>query len=157
MIDLDDDLTQFRIVFENCDNAKISICSLFTAVDTRQQITNFCFIQGSCDYLNWTGDINFLREQIQRMRLALHYILDEFKVEKYNCVFVPWIGHNGKSGIVIDSDGKKTIRYGQGLGGTYYDIIPFGAKDGFSSIYLYNVLNLFADLDAYMIFWDVFL
>ncbi len=141
-------LTQIRVVFEKAAGAQITIQSIFTGVDSRHPINNFAYIEGCMDYAAWTGDLNFLRDQVNRMRLALHYAIEEFQVKKYNCVFVPWVGHDGTSGIRYDEQGNKVIRYGHGIGGNYYDLLPFGGKDCYATVYCYQTLRKMAELES---------
>jgi len=143
----DTTLTRFRIGVENAKGLRIGLLRLFTAVDTRHQINNFAFIRGCYDYTRWRGDLNFLREQINRMRIALRYALNEFQVESRGCVFVPWWGHDGTSGIVYDKDGNKQIRQGHGIGGNYYDLVPFGGEDAYATIWLYHALRDMAAIE----------
>ncbi|GAI86180.1 unnamed protein product, partial [marine sediment metagenome] len=60
------------------------IDSFFTVYDTRHTINNPIFILASCRYFNWTGDLDFLRRQINRMRLALRYQQTVMGGLKYN-------------------------------------------------------------------------
>lgn len=146
-IQQDTTLTRFRLGFENAKGLRIGLLRFYTAVDTRHQINNFAFIRGCYDYVRWTGDIPFLCEQINRMRVALRYTLNEFQVESRGCVFVPWWGHDGTSGIVYDKDGNKHIRQGHGIGGNYYDLVPFGGEDAYATIWLYQALQDMAAIE----------
>ncbi len=143
----DREITGLRVVFENAEGADLIIQSIFTAVDSRHPINNFAFIEGCVDYVNWTGDINFLRDQINRMRLSLLYAIDEFDIEKYRCVNVPWVGHDGRSGLEYDEKGQKIIRHGRGIGNNYYDLLPFGGKECYATIYAYRALSQMAKLE----------
>lgn len=143
----DGPLTRFRIAFDNPAGTKVSIAALFTAVDTRLPITNPDFILGSTDFLNWTGDTNFLRAQINRLRLATAYMLTEFGVEKNGVAYVPWPGHEGRSGVVWEGE-KKIIRNGEGLGNNYFDLMPFGAHDAYLNVRIYAALRAMTQLEA---------
>lgn len=140
-------ITQLRFRFENIDSSSITIKKIYTSVDSRHNINNSCFLQGCLDYLNWTGDMSFLRDNIQRMRHALRYLLHEFEVEKYKCVYTPWVGHDGRSGIERDEKGNKTTYPGRGIGNNYWDLLPAGGKDTTATIYLYDVLKGMAELE----------
>lgn len=145
-------LTGLRLYWVNGDTARsIVLRSIHTAVDSRHPITNSLFVRGSCDYFHWTGDLDFLRANIARMRqaiaYAIAYAIDEFAVEKNGCVLVPWVGHGGRTGFVHDETGKKTIRYGRGVGNNYWDLLPFGHKDALATIYLFDGLKTIATLE----------
>lgn len=141
-------LTRYRLTIDDvAAGATVELKSLITAIDTRHPITNPHFIRGSCDYFSWTHDVAFLRENMARMRKALRYALAEFRVREMHSVTVPWVGHDGRSGIVIGADGKKNIRVGLGVGGNYFDLLPFGGSDGAATIYLYDALRHFTALE----------
>jgi len=141
-------LTRYRLTIDDVSvGATVDLKSLITAIDTRHPITNPHFIRGCCDYFDWTHDVVFLRENMVRMRKALRYALTEFRVRENHCVTVPWVGHDGRSGIVIGADGKKSIRIGLGVGGNYFDLLPFGGRDGAATIYLYDALRHFTALE----------
>jgi hypothetical protein len=147
LLDTSDTLTQFRLVIENAPQAEIALHRIFTAADTRHQINNPVWLQGSTDYLNWTGDLNFLRSQIQRWRLAMRYAIDEFGIEKYKYANIPWPNHDGRPGIGYDENGKWYAKHGHGMGGSYFDLIPFGGKDGWTTLLVHDVLRRMADLE----------
>ncbi len=141
-------LNRYRLTIDNVSaGATVDLKSLITAIDTRHPITNPHFIRGCCDYFDWTHDVVFLRENLVRMRRALRYAVTEFRVRENHCVTMPWVGHDGRSGIVIEEDGKKTIRIGLGVGGNYFDLLPFGGRDGAATIYLYDALRHFTALE----------
>ncbi|WP_162006623.1 glycosyl hydrolase family 65 protein [Roseimaritima sediminicola] len=141
-------LTGLRLHWVNGDGPReIVLRSVHTAVDSRHPITGSLFVRGSCDFFNWTGDLDFLRANIARMRRAISYAVDEFAVEENGCVLVPWVGHGGRTGFVHDPAGKKTILYGRGVGNNYWDLLPFGHKDALATIYLFDAVNALATLE----------
>ncbi|MFY8222972.1 MAG: glycosyl hydrolase family 65 protein [Pirellulales bacterium] len=140
-------LTRYRVRLDHAAGAEIDLRSIITAIDTRHPITNPHFIRGCCDYVAWTGDLDFLRHTIGRMRRALTYALDEFRVRQEKHVFVPWVGHDGRSGIAIGPDGKKSVRLGLGVGNNYWDLLPFGGHDALATIYLHDALRGLASLE----------
>jgi hypothetical protein len=139
-------ITRFRIHFDNPSGAKVGIVALFSAQDSRLPITNPDFILGSTDFFNLSGDLDFLRLQINRLRMAMGYSLKEFGVEKNGIAYVPWPGHEGRSGITW-VDGKKVLRPGEGVGNNYYDLLPFGAWDAYLNIRIYASLRAMAKLE----------
>jgi hypothetical protein len=141
-------LTQYRLRLDHAAGAEIDLKSILTAIDTRHPITNPNFLRGCYDYFCWTGDLEFLRLNIGRMRQALKFAIQEFGVRDGKHVYVPWVGHDGRSGLVIAADGKKTARPGLGVGNNYYDLVPFGGHDGLATLYLYDALRLMAELET---------
>ncbi len=144
--DVNDTITQYKISFDNKTGDEIIIVAIASAVDTRHNINNSVFTSAACDYFWWTGDVDFLRENIQKMRKALRYAVNEFQIMSNKCVFTPWIGHDGRSGIVY-RNGKKTIRHGIGIGNNYWDLMPFGGYDALATIYFYDAARNMAKLE----------
>jgi hypothetical protein len=140
-------LTRYRLRLDHAAGAEIDLKSLITAIDTRHPITNALFLRGCSDYFAWTRDVEFLRQNMGRMRKALHFALKEFRVREEKHVFVPWVGHDGRSGLVIEPDGKKTLRPGLGVGNNYYDLVPFGAHDATATTYLHDALRAMSALE----------
>ena len=141
-------ITRMRLTFENGLGANINLRSWIATFDSRHVINQSCFIQGCYDYIQWTGDIDFLQKNMNRMRTALEYAIREFEMEKYHCINVPWTGHDGRSGVSYDPQtGKTTPHVGRGIGGNYWDILPFGGKECLASIYYYDVLLKMASLE----------
>jgi hypothetical protein len=139
-------ITGLRIGFDNGASANVIIKSFHTAYDSRHNINNFNFIRGVASTLNWTGDVEFLRANIDRVRVAMRFAMDEFQTRQRNLVFTPWAGHEGTSGVVL-RDGKKTIVAGRGIGSNYWDLLPFGGGDCLATIYYYDTLRDLADLE----------
>ncbi len=140
-------LRRYRIIFDHATGASIDLKSIITAIDTRHPITNPLFVRGSTEYFTWTRDLDFLRRNIARMRTALRFALDEFSVREQKHVRVPWVGHDGRSGLVSGLDGKNTQRFGHGVGNNYWDLLPFGAHDAIATMYLFDALQHFAQLE----------
>ena len=139
-------ITGLRLQFNNAGSASLVIKSFHTACDTRHTINNSTFIRGSKDYFDWTRDISFLRIQLGRMRTALRYMMNEFDTRNRKCVYTTWPGHEGRSGVRL-VDGKKSIIRGEGIGGNYWDLLPFGGEDALSTVYYYDAVLALADLE----------
>jgi hypothetical protein len=129
------EITRLRIGFANPRGAEATIRYICSSWDTRHNVNNACFIQGCCNYFHWTGDVAFLRANIQRMRLAMQFITNELGVEKYHYVHTTWPGHEGRSGL---------RHIGQGIGNNYWDLLPFGGDDCLATIYAYDAMNKLA-------------
>lgn len=127
--------------------ARIILKSIITPADTRHNINNPCFIQGSCIYLDWTGDLDFLRRNIERMRRAMAYSIREFRLRESLCVDMRWFGHDGRSGFARKRDGTREARWAVGVGNNYWDLLPFGGKDTLATVYHYDALRRMAKLE----------
>lgn len=151
-------ITQLRIQFGNeAPGGKVGIQSFFTNYDTRHNINNQNFVRGCANYFLWTGDINFLRGQINRMRTALRYVMKEFHAEQEGLVLTTWVGHEGRSGLAF-VDGKKVILSGEGIGNNYWDLLPMGYKDCYATIQYYDALRSMAEVERAIAAhpeWDV--
>ena len=140
-------VTRLRIVIENAKGGNINLRSWIATFDSRHVINQSCFIKGCYDYLQWTGDIDFLQKNMNRMRTALEYAIREFEMEKYHCVRVPWTGHDGRPGYSYDAAGNLVQHAGRGIGGNYWDLLPFGGKDCLATIYYYDAILKMAELE----------
>jgi|GEM_PF-372229 len=141
-------LTRFRLTFRGASGASLRVLTLCAVPDTRHTVNNPCFLQGCTEYFNWTGDTEFLRQNVARMRAVLAFAIREFRVEEEGCVFAPWVGHEGTSGLALTADGGKTIRYGHGIGANYWDLLPFSGRDCLATLYLVDALRRMSDLEA---------
>jgi hypothetical protein len=141
-------ITRLRLNFDNrAAGASADIRYIVTAVDTRHDVNNASFISACCTYFAWSGDRGFLRANIQRMRLAMHYIHDELGAATHKCVIAPWPGHDGRSGIEIRRSGRKKIHFNRGIGNNYWDLLPFGNEDCLATIYAFKAMYQLADLE----------
>lgn len=126
---------------------EFEIDSFFTVYDTRHTINNPIFILASCRYFNWTGDLDFLRRQINRMRLALRYQQTVMGGLKYNHIRNPWPGHDGLPSWHKDGSGKLTFNSGHGIGNNYWDILPFGWDDSYATNQYYAATLAMAEME----------
>lgn len=135
-------ISRIRIGLGNgSSEGAVGIQAFFTQYDTRHNINNSNFVRGCSKYFLWTGDLNFLREQLPRMRRAIRYVMSEFKTLEEDVILTEWIGHDGRPGIQRDPDGKKPLQYGHGIGNNYWDLLPFGHKDTYATIQYYDALQ----------------
>lgn len=139
-------VTGLRIGLANRGPASVVIKSFHTASDTRHNINNPNFVRGCHDYFMWTRDLEFLRDQIGRIRTAMQFTLREFDTRRRKCVYTTWPGHEGRSGVRY-INGQKAILPGEGVGSNYWDLLPFGGEDALASIYLYDALGDLANLE----------
>jgi hypothetical protein len=141
-------ITRLRIGFGNTGQDEITILRLFTSVDTRHNWNNANFVLAAATYFNWTGDVDFLREFIGTLRNIFRYSMEEFAIREHGVIFTPWSGKDGRPGMTLDAEGKKVIRRGQGSGTNYWDLMPFGGKDGYSTIYQFAAVRAMEQLEA---------
>ena len=142
------EITRLKLSFGNAESgAKVTIQALFTQYDTRHNINSQNFIRGCAEHFLWTGDLDFLRSNINRMRLALRYLMTEHEALKRKVVYTPWVGHDGRTGLKLDPDGKKTILSGHGIGNNYWDLLPFGNLDCYATIHYYDALLDMAEIE----------
>lgn len=142
------DVRRLRIRLHNREPGEVLLQALFTQYDTRHNVNNTKWIKGCARYFAWTRDLNFLRDQIQRLRKALHYMMVEHHGLSENLILTDWVGHEGRPGFTIEEDGEKNFHRGSGIGNNYWDLIPFGWKDTYATIHYYDALRTMADLEA---------
>lgn len=135
-------ILRLRIGFGNqAAGGTIGIQAFFSNYDTRHNINNQSFITGCATYFRWTGDLNFLRENIGRMRLALRYLGAVLGGDRSALIVTPWVGHSGRSALFFSSDNKKHLRVGDGIGNNYWDLLPFGGEDCYATLRYYGALR----------------
>lgn len=142
-------VTQLRLTVESGKPGKLSIRSLIVTFDSRHPVNQMTYLQGCYEYFRWTGDRDFLRRNIERMRKTLDFAFRGFDVEKSHCIRVPWVGHDGRSGSVMNPDGSRTIYHGRGVGGNYWDVLPFGGRECLATIYMYDAMLKIAELEEW--------
>ena len=143
-------ITRLRLGFGNPVPGKVTIQRLFSAVDSRHTINNSNYLIAAADFFEWTGDKAWLSNNLEKMRRAADYMISEFKVREAHLLRTPWIGHDGRSGLEIAPDGRKVIHNGVGIGGNYWDLIPFGGDDALGTIYLYSALRRMARIEQFV-------
>lgn len=140
-------VARYRLRIDQAADSRIDLKSILTAIDTRHPITGPLFVRAASELFLWTRDVEFLRDSIARMRKAMAYTLDEFAVVEQRHVIVPWVGHDGRSGLVPDGMGGTTRRVGLGVGNNYWDLLPFGGHDGLATIYTADALRWMATIE----------
>lgn len=147
-------ITGLRIGFElqvtGAARSSIVIKSFHTASDTRHNVNDSNFIRAAHDYFHWTGDVDFLRSQIGRIRTAMRFNMREFDTRRRKCIYTTWPGHEGRSGLRYPSGhigGSPEMIRGQGIGSDYWDLLPFGGEDALATIYYYDAVCDLAELE----------
>jgi hypothetical protein len=123
------------------------IDSFFTVYDTRHSINNPIYILACWRYVRWTGDIDFLRTVIDRLRAALRYQQTVMGGLEHKHIRNPWVGHDGRPGYTVNADGSKTFHPGHGIGNNYWDLLPFGGDDMYATSQYYASTLAMAGLE----------
>lgn len=140
-------IERMRIVLPLRSAAEVGVDSFFTVYDTRHTINNPILILASRLYFGWTGDVGFLRQQINRLRLALRFQQTVMGGLDHSHIVVPWVGHDGRSGLEVGPDGAKTYHPGRGIGNNYWDLLPFGGHDLYATNQYHASLLALAELE----------
>ncbi len=127
--------------------AALEINSIFTCYDTRHPINNPIYILSCWRYFRWTGDDEFLATVMPRVRRALRYQQTVMGGLDHGFIRNPWPGHDGRPGYTVEEDGSKTFNPGHGIGNNYYDLVPFGGDDMYSTSQYYASLLAVAELE----------
>ncbi len=99
--------------------------------DTRHFDTNARFILACRRYAAWTGDLEFLRGQAERLRRAMKYQLNTL---------------HGQEGLIVTASKDVTGRH-QAVGDNYWDILPFGHLDAYANVVWYASLEAMAQIE----------
>jgi len=125
----------------------IEIDSFFSVYDTRHTINNPIFILSCWRQFVWTGDVEFLRANMDRMRATLRYQQTEMGGLEYHRIRNPWWGHDGRPSYTINADGTKTSHPGRGIGANYWDLLPFGGDDMYATSQYYGATLAMAEAE----------
>ncbi|MBK6941700.1 MAG: hypothetical protein IPH13_16110 [Planctomycetes bacterium] len=142
-------VTGLRIVIDDAPPAAtLTLQALFTQFDTRHTVNNAAFLLGMRDVWTWTGDDAFLCANASRIRAAARYLVRQQVDRVAHVVGTRFVGHDGRSGLEVAADGSKTLRAGVGIGGNYWDLLPFGGLDAYATVQAYAALDAIATLEA---------
>jgi hypothetical protein len=141
------DIVQLRIGLGNVSAGNVTIQAFFSQYDTRHNINGQNFVRGCAKYFWWTRDLNFLRDEINRMRTALRYVMTEHHALERKVVFTDWVSHDGRTGLKRTPEGGKQIITGQGIGNNYWDIMPFGGSDCYATMQYYDAVEVMAQIE----------
>ncbi|MFM1904016.1 MAG: hypothetical protein RLZZ440_1916, partial [Planctomycetota bacterium] len=84
--------TRFRIAIHGGAGGRVRLASICTAVDSRHPVTNPLFVIGVADAFLWTGDIEFLKELMPRLRQAVGFTRRECGLERGRHAVIGWPG-----------------------------------------------------------------
>jgi hypothetical protein len=128
-------------------STRFALDSFFTVYDTRHTINNPIYVMACASYFRWTGDLDFLRIAINRMRRAVRFQQTVMGGLRYNLIRNPWVGHDGLPGWYRNPDGTKRMNWGHGIGNNYWDIMPFGGDDMYATAQYYASLLAMAEIE----------
>lgn len=128
-------------------DVSFGIDSFFTVYDTRHAINNPVYTFACWNYFRWTGDLDFLRRVITKLRIALRYQQTVMGGLEHKFIRNPWPGHDGIPGLSLDAEGNKVHRPGHGIGNNYYDLVPFGGDDMYATSQYYASTLAMAELE----------
>ena len=141
-------ITRIRFVFKGLKKKEpLYVRSIFTHWDTRHLVNNAVYIKSVFEYVRWTGDREFLETMMPRLRKAMAYMTKEGNGKEFNHIRCTWHGHDGRSGYTVHADGSKTWHVGHGKGGNYWDLLPFGWDDMYTTTHYYSALLAMAQLE----------
>ncbi len=135
------------VLAEEAVGGEFNIDSFFTVFDTRHTINNPIYIMACWEYYRWTGEVDFLRQVIGKMRRALRYQQTVMGGLAHKHIRNEWVGHTGITGFTVDDEGEKTVAHGQGIGSNYWDLLPFGWDDLYATSQYHKSLLVMADLE----------
>lgn len=123
------------------DGYEVLIDRIHCAYDTRHVVNNTSFILASRRYYLWTGDEDFLKKNIDRLRAAAHYLRVQLRGDAESMVVIPYWGHDGTSGS------SPKPRPGYGLGSDYWHLLPMGNRSAYTNAYYVAALNAMSDIE----------
>ncbi len=127
-------------------SGQVDVNAIMTQYDTRHTINNSNFVLGCRNYFVWTHDLDFLRANLSRARIAMRWLQQEAGGLEHGCILDPFPGHDGRPGYT-GPPGQRAFRPGHGVGSNYWDILPFGYFDCYSSNYYYKSLLAMAEVE----------
>jgi hypothetical protein len=132
-------ITQLQIIpaSESYEGVEVSLNYVRATYDVRLHTTNAILINSAFRYYMWSGDKDFLRAVMPRLRKALIYMNEHLGGRKYGLIHSGWmVGKDGLGGVA-----------GRSLIGSYWDLLPVGVYDLESSVSYYSALCAMSELE----------
>jgi hypothetical protein len=132
-------ITRLKIVpaGPGAEGISVSLNYVRATYDTRLTTTNATLINATDQFVLWSGDYDFLRRQMPRLRRALLFLNEHMKGKEKGLLSQEWfVGKDGVGGEV-----------GRGVYGNYWDLLPGGVYDIESNINYYRALRRMAELE----------
>lgn len=106
-----------------------------TRYDTRHPSASLSFVSAVVSHYAWTGDEQFLSQQLPRARRAMAWIEERFGVQEH--------------GLLVNDSPDQDGQAGS-LGTHYWDIVPGGATDAYANVLLYGAVVQLARLERHV-------
>lgn len=142
-------ITRIRFCMAADDRASKTfyVRSIFSHWDTRHLVNNAIYVKSAFEYFRWTGDVDFLRTMLPNLRIAMRYMMKEGHGLELNHIRCTMHGHDGRAGYTVNANGSKTWNTGHGKGGNYWDLLPLGWDDMYTTTHYYASLLAMAQLE----------
>ncbi len=135
-------VVQLRLILRRPGGGPVDVTlrRLQSHYDTRHATNNSNLVLGSARYYNWTGDTDFLAANLGRMRAAMEHLHTGLAGTSLGLLRVNYIGHDGQPSAFNSG-------WGRGIGSNYYDLLPFGHHDAYSTAYYLGAIEAMADIE----------
>jgi hypothetical protein len=138
-------VTKLRLdpILATSSGQSVAVTSIATSYDRRQVVTNANYILAEWRYFMWSNKVGLLRADVMpKARNAIHYLQTVLGGDANSVMVVPWNGHDALQGLV-----GSQPNYGHGIQESYWDVLSFGYKDAFASVYYYAALSAMSQLE----------
>lgn len=132
-------ITRIKIVptDEGTEGVTVSLNYVRASYDVRLYTTNGILVNSAFRYYMWSGNDEFLRAIMPRLRRAMIYMNEHLQGRKHGLIHSGWmVGKDGLGGVV-----------GRSVYGSYWDLLPSGVFDIESSVHYYSALRAMAELE----------
>ena len=126
-------------------SGKFGLNYVHSAFDTRHTNNNALFISSLRIDYGYTGDAEFLKENIVKARKAMNFFMQTYDSERHLNNQAYLYGHDGDKGRSIDPLYKKVCN---SLTNGYWDIMFMPQYDFQSNVYFYKALRDMAYLES---------
>lgn len=127
--------------------AVLCLTGLCTLYDTRHNVNSPQYLRGCCDYFAWTQDLDFLKRNMPKMRKVLRAYRKAHGLREHKVVRTSWMGHEGRTGLWFDEEGKKHIQPGYSVPNNWLDLLPCGGMDTYATVFYYQALLRMAEIE----------
>jgi hypothetical protein len=114
--------------------------------DTRHSNNNSLFISSLRQDYDYTGDIDFLKQQITKARKAVNFYMQMYDEDRHLNDQSYLVGHDSDR-----TSAKKDYRVAMTLGNGYWDVSFMTRYDFQSNVYFYKALNDLAYLEEILL------
>lgn len=143
----DSNITAVKIVIKPKSGQEMHIRSRINYLrfnyDTRQSANAAQLLTAARNYYEFTRDYSHLRQNINRYRSALQFMLTHLKGADGLLDLSYFVGHDG---LVLDEG--YTRMPGHGIGDNYWDILALPQINLSSNIYFYKAVRAMRDLES---------